>query len=181
MTYFGAFPHSKLYLHARIAEYVFRLPATAVFLNTKVVIKNFAMRWRSYAHIWSTAYFTILLMGTINGGGLRYANIRCSGINPFSLHWVKPCKKVVTAGGIPEQRLLFVPSFVLSKLDLLTAHQQKQVETFRSWNKWQQRWDQNKALMCALSFIPRKYSLFRLLTADIAQQSYLSITGRLLI
>jgi hypothetical protein len=58
-----------------------------------------------------------------------------SGINPFSVHFVKPCKKVVTVAGIPEQVLLFALAFVLSKLDLFTAQQQKQVETFRSWNK----------------------------------------------
>lgn len=111
MTYFVAFPHSILYLLARIAEYVFRFPATAVFLNPKVFIKNFAMGWRSHAHIWSAACFTVLLRGIINGGGLRCTNIQCSGINPFSLHWVKPSKKVVTVGRIPEQRLLFTPFF----------------------------------------------------------------------
>jgi ribosome-interacting GTPase 1 len=44
-------------------------------------------------------------------------------------------KKVVTVAVIPEQVLLFALSFVLSKLDLFTAQQQKQVKAFRSWNK----------------------------------------------
>jgi hypothetical protein len=71
----------------------------------------------------------------MNGGGLRYANIQCSGINPFSVRFVKPCKKVVAVAVIPQQVLLFALSLVLSKPDLFTAQQQKQVETFRSWNK----------------------------------------------
>ena len=111
MTYFGAFPHNKLYLHARIAEFVFRFPPPAVFLNPKVFIKNIAMVWWSHAHIWSIAYLAVLLIGIINGGWLRYINIQCSGINPFSVHFVKPCKKVVTVAGIPEQRLMFAVSF----------------------------------------------------------------------
>lgn len=98
------------------SQNMFRFPPTVVFLNPKAFIKNLSMGWRSHAHIWSSAYLTVLLTGIINGGGLRYTYIHCSGINPFRVRFVKPCKKVVTVAVIPEQVLLFALSFVLLKL-----------------------------------------------------------------
>jgi hypothetical protein len=89
----GYFLTINYYLHARNAEYVVWFSPTAVFLNPKVFIKNFSMGWRSHANIWSIVYFTLLLIGIIKGGGLRYTNIQCSGINLFSVHFVKRVKK----------------------------------------------------------------------------------------